>query len=104
FQKLFVTVNNVPPRVFLGGAEVVHVDEVMHHTGRVTDSGADTWTATVNYGDGSGTQPLTVQPDGTLLFAHLYQRPGRYRVTVSVFDDDGDVSSDTFVVIVPPRH
>jgi autotransporter-associated beta strand protein len=102
FRKLFVTVNNVPPRLFLGGAEVVRVCEVMHHTGRFTDPGADTWRATVDYGDGSGVQPLAIQTGQTLFFEHRYQRPGTYHVTVSVFDDDGGVGADTFLVIVLP--
>src|SRR5262249_59823347 len=102
FRKLFVTVNNVPPRLFLGGAEVIRAGEVMQHSGRFTDPGADTWTATVDYGDGSGVQPLAIQPGQTLLFEHRYTQPGTYRVTVSVFDDDGGVGTDTFLVIVLP--
>src|SRR5262249_53774278 len=74
FRKLFVTVNNVPPRVVLGGAAVARTDEALYHTGRVIDPGADTWIAAVDYGDGSGRQPLAVQPDRTLLFTHLYRR------------------------------
>ena len=67
-----------------------------------TDPGADTWTATVDYGDGSGPQPLTVQPGNQLVFEHRYAKPGKYRVTVTVFDDDGGLSTDTFLVIVLP--
>src|SRR5262249_17648839 len=92
----------VPPGLFLGGAEVLRAGEVMCHSGRFTDPGADTWRATVDYGDGTGVQPLAVQPGQTLLFAHRYTRPGTYRVTVSVFDDDGGVGTDTFLVIVLP--
>jgi hypothetical protein len=32
------------------------------HTGRFTDPGADTFTATVDYGDGFAPQPLPIQP------------------------------------------
>jgi autotransporter-associated beta strand protein len=103
FRKLFVTVNNLPPRLFLGGAEVIRAGEVMQHAGSFTDAGAaDTWTATVDYGDGSGPQPLVIQPGQQLLFEHRYTRPGKYRVTVTVFDKDGGLSTDTFLVIVLP--
>jgi autotransporter-associated beta strand protein len=102
FRKLFVTVNNVPPRLFLGGAEVIRAGEVMQHTATFTDLGADTFTATVDYGDGAGPQPLAIQPGQTLFFDHPYTKPGKYRVTVTVLDDDGGLSTDTFLVIVLP--
>ncbi|MFL5240612.1 MAG: PKD domain-containing protein [Gemmataceae bacterium] len=102
FRKLFVTVRNVPPRLLLGGAEVIRAGEVMYHSGRFTDPGADAPTATVDYGDGSGVQPLAIQPVQGLLFEHRYLRPGTYRVTVSVLDDDGGLGIDTFLVIVLP--
>jgi hypothetical protein len=100
--ELSVTVKNVPPQLFLGGTEVVRAGEVMQHTGRFTDPGADTWWATVDYGDGSGVQPLVVGPGQTLLFEHRYSKPGKYRVTVTIFDDDGGLSTDSFLVIVLP--
>jgi hypothetical protein len=37
-----------------------------------------------------------------LLFEHRYTRPGRYRVTVTVVDDDGGLSTDSFLVLVLP--
>jgi hypothetical protein len=101
-QKLFVTVNNVPPRLFLGGAEVIRAGEVMHHTSHFTDPGADTFTAIVDYGDGSGPQPLLIQPGQQLPFEHRYTRPGQYRITVMVLDDDGGQVTDSFVVTVLP--
>lgn len=102
FRKLFVTVNSVPPRLFLGGAVVVYAGEVMSHIGRFTDPGRDTWTATVDYGDGSGTQPLAIPPGQRLVFENHYQEPGSYHVTVTVTDDDGGVTTDDFLVIVQP--
>jgi hypothetical protein len=99
---LNVNVRNDLPQLFMGDAEVVRAGEDMQHTARFTDAGADAWTATVDYGDGSGVQPLAIQSDGTLLFARRYQRPGKYRVTVTVLDDDGGLNTDTFLVIVLP--
>ena len=37
-----------------------------------SDPGPDTWTATVDYGDGSGTQSLPLNPDKTFSLSHLY--------------------------------
>jgi hypothetical protein len=97
-----VTVRNVPPQLFLGGAEVVRAGDVMRHTGYFTDSDSATRRATVDYGDGSAVQPLAIQPDNRLVFEHRYTRPGRYLVTVTILDDDGVLATDSFLVIVLP--
>ena len=68
-------------------------------TGSFTDPGADEWTATVDYGDGDGPQPLV--PSGmSLPLAHTYSQDGLYTVTVSVDDDDGGTGSDSLTVSV----
>jgi PKD domain len=56
------------------------------------DPGADTWSATINWGDGS--PPETIPSVGKSFSAsHTYGSSGAYAVTVTVTDDDGD--SDT---------
>ncbi|HTK76068.1 MAG TPA: PKD domain-containing protein, partial [Gemmataceae bacterium] len=97
---LDVTVRNAPPHLVLGGAEVVRVGEVMRHTGTLTGPDSNTWRATVDYGDGDGPQPLAVRPGQQLSFEHRYTKPGRYRVTVTVLDDDDALATDSFLVIV----
>jgi PKD repeat protein len=57
-------------------------------TGSFSDVEADTWTARVDYGDGSGWQPLALSGTSFAL-AHTYARSGTYRVRVAVLDDDG---------------
>ena len=53
--------------------------------GSFTDSDADgPWTATVNYGDGSGDQPLVLNPDKTFALQHLYLDSGSDAITVTV--------------------
>jgi len=52
-----------------------------------TDAGADTWTATVNYGDGSGAKPLTLNADKTFGLSHVYADNDVYTVTVTVSRD-----------------
>ena len=68
--------------------------------GSFADPGADTWTGTVNYGDGTGDQPLALNPDKTFNTGHTYGHAGDYTVTVTVSDDDSGVGSDTFVAHV----
>ena len=62
-------------------------------------------TATVDYGDGSGTQPLELNPDGTFALSHRYddnrpltQNYGKYTATVVV--SAGQVQSATDTVLV----
>jgi len=99
---LNVTVRNAPPRLFLGGPEVVRAGEVMRHAGHFTDPDSKTWRATVDYSDGSGPQPLLIKPGQQLSFEHRYATPGKYHVTVTIFDDDGGLSTDDFLVLVLP--
>jgi hypothetical protein len=93
-----VQVNNVPPVVDAGGDAVLHEGGVLDRKGSFTDPGADTWTITVDYGDGSGPQTIAVGPDRTFHLHHKYQEEGNYAVTVTVRDDDGGVGIDQFVV------
>jgi len=57
-------------------------------------------TATVGYGDGSGVQSLTLNPDRIFTLSHTYADSGTYTVTVTVTDDAGGVGSDTAVITV----
>jgi hypothetical protein len=68
--------------------------------GSFTDTGATSWTATVNYGDGSGVQPLVLTPGRTFKLTHAYTRSGVYTVTVTVTANDGRVGTASFVVTV----
>src|SRR5262249_13903263 len=70
---------------------------------------AETFTATVNWGDGSTPQtvPPTVTPGGvgnpttgTAAAAHTYTVPGTYTVAVTVADDDAGLTTQTFSVTV----
>ena len=57
-----VTTLNVPPTVNSGSDTTIEASTPLSRTGSFTDPGADTWTATVNYGDGSGVQSLIPFP------------------------------------------
>jgi DNA/RNA endonuclease G (NUC1)/PKD repeat protein len=94
-----VTVFNVAPEVgaFAGASILAHQE--YSATGSFTDPGADSWTGTVNYGDGSGEQPLAVTGTSFSL-AHVYAATGTFAVTVTVSDDDGAQSTKTATVAV----
>ncbi|MBX3439950.1 MAG: pre-peptidase C-terminal domain-containing protein, partial [Planctomycetaceae bacterium] len=67
-----------------------------------TDPGTDAWTATVNYGDGSGNQLLLLDPlSKSFELNHVYRDDGVYQITVEIRDTDDDLSfTDTLTVTV----
>ncbi len=93
-----VTVNNVAPTVDAGLDKTILEGGTFSSSGSFTDPGTDTWTATVNYGDGSGAQSLTLSGK-TFSLSHVYADDGSYTVTVSVFDGSA-TSTDTATVTV----
>src|SRR5262249_25578468 len=98
---LKVTVHNVPPAVDAGDDVRLPAGGVLNRAGSFTDPSADSWTGTVDYGDGGGVQPLPLDRHGRFHLQRRYGRPGAYRVTVTVADYDGGVGTDHFLVTVP---
>lgn len=66
------------------------------------DPGADAWTGTVNYGDGSSAEPLVINPTSkTFTLGHAFAAPGSYTVVVTMSDGDpGGTATDNFLVLV----
>ncbi|MGH7204375.1 MAG: FIMAH domain-containing protein [Candidatus Levyibacteriota bacterium] len=63
------------------------------------DSDSTSWTATVDYGDGSGIQSL---PLSALTFSlqHVYSVAGTFSVTVRIIDNQGATGMQTATIIV----
>ena len=95
-----VTVQNVDPTVDAGPDANVIEGGTFASAGSFVDPGADSWVATVNYGDGGGDEPLALNPDNTFALGNTYPDIGTFTVTVTVTDDDGGVGSDTATVTV----
>jgi len=100
FYEFTMTVNNVPPTVDAGDDATINEGSSFTSSGSFTDPGADTWTATVDYGDSTEIQPLTLNPDKSFALNHTYADNGVYIVTVTVTDEDAGVGSDTVTVTV----
>jgi hypothetical protein len=94
-----VTVANVAPVVEAGAGATINEGDTFTGSGSFTDPGADTWTATVDYGDGTGVQNLAIIGKDFNL-GHVYADSGLYTVTITVSDEDGGVGSDTTEVMV----
>src|SRR5262249_35012884 len=84
-QAIASVANVVPVVAPFAGATLLPA-ETYTATGSFTDPGMDPWTATVDYGDGSGATPLALSGMSFAL-AHTYRSAGVFTVTVSVSDD-----------------
>jgi DNA/RNA endonuclease G (NUC1) len=94
-----VTVMNVAPQVAAFAGASLLQGETYTAAGSFGDPGADEWTATVDYGDGAGAQPLALSGNGFTL-SHGYAAAGTYTVTVRVTDDEGAEGVRTATVTV----
>jgi len=98
-QTTFRAVDNVAPVVLAGPDATAFRGQAFTGSGAFTDPGEDTWTGTVDYGDGSGAQPLALTPTKTFQLNHTYNAFGTFTVTVSVNDGD-DTGTDALTVTV----
>ena len=96
-----IIVNNADPEITsLAHTGNVQPGDTVTLTGSYVDAGVnDTHTATVNWGDGSATEPVTLDPlTGAISGTHSYADAGDYTITVIITDDDN--GSDTATVNV----
>ena len=82
-----VTIGNVAPVISSFSGATILAGETYTSTGSFTDPGADVWIASVNYGDGSGNQPLPLTGK-TFSLSHTFAAAGTFTVTVSVTDGE----------------
>ena len=94
-----VAILNVAPVVDVGSAAAIEPGQVLERVGTFTDPGPDSWTATVDYGDGSGPSPLLLSGT-TFALTHLYPEAGDFAVIVTITDDDGGVGTAALAVTV----
>ena len=100
---LAVTVANVAPAIAPIGNATIDAGGAHTAAGTFTDPGADAWTATVNFGDGSA--PAQAMLSGhTFSLVHVYPNAGTFTVTVTIADDDTSVSSTHTVTVNPVQQ
>jgi len=97
------TVANVAPAIAAFDGSTLLPGETYTSSGNFADPGADPWSATVNYGDGSGTGALTLSGMSFYL-SHRYTAAGSFTVTVGVSDDDVTSTRTATVTVLTPAQ
>ncbi len=92
-------VANVTPVIAAFNGATLLPGESYTAAGSFSDPGADSWTATVNYGDGSGVNGLALTGKSFSL-AHTYSAAGAFTVTVVVNDDDASATRTQTVTVL----
>jgi parallel beta-helix repeat protein len=93
-------VSITPPTVIVPGPGVVLLTtgHAMVRNGLFSASGPDTFTAVVDYGDGSGPMLLALAANHSFTLAHVYASEGNFQVKVHVIDSEGVEGSTSFLV------
>jgi hypothetical protein len=90
---------NVPPKLDPIPDQTIDEGDTITLTASFADPDSASWTATVDYGDGGGTQALAVDTvTKTMALSHMYVDNGAYTVTVSITDAEGASDTSSFVV------
>lgn len=97
------TISNVAPVIApFSGATLIR-GETWAVDGSFTDPGADLWTATVDYGDGSGQASLALAGQQFSL-THRYTTAGTFNVGVRVLDDVTMAQQSATVTVLTPAQ
>jgi hypothetical protein len=90
---------NTTPTVASGANATVEEGAAFTRSGSFIDPNQDSWTAQVNWDDGT-TEALELGADKTFNLNHTYADNGDFTVTVTVDDGKGGVGTATFKVTV----
>ncbi len=100
-MTIHVVVSNLAPDFGLGTPVELAFDSRLRLETGFTDPGVgfETYTATVDYGDGSGAQTLALK-DERFMLDHTYTTAGTFTVTVAISDSNGATTTATLSVTV----
>jgi PKD repeat protein len=93
------SVANVAPVVGAVAGASLLPGESFTAAGSFSDPGADAWTATIDWGDGSA-PTVTALAERSFAIGHVYAAAGVYGVTVTIADDDSSGSTTTTVTVI----
>jgi DNA/RNA endonuclease G (NUC1) len=96
------TVANVAPTLPAATGATIYPGDTYTGTGSFTDPGSDTFTATVNYGDGAGATALPLNGK-TFALSHRYLASGTYTITVTISDGTTTATQTRTIVVLSNR-
>ncbi len=99
-QEATIIASNQPPVPSSLSNEILNEGAAYSAAGSFTDTDSTSWIGTVDYGDGLGVTPLTLNLDKTFNLSHVYQEEGTYIVTVKVTDNQGATGTTTATISV----
>jgi hypothetical protein len=101
---LAVRVDTKPPTLSLATTAVANATVGFSAGGSFTDAAdpGNAWTATVDFGDGAGAKPLTLNTDKTFALGNTFATPGTYTVVVTITDNQGNATARNMTVTVGP--
>ncbi|MBI4080147.1 MAG: DUF1416 domain-containing protein [Candidatus Levybacteria bacterium] len=98
-DEAFTIRGNTPPVISPIPNVTLNEGSTYSYIGSFNDSDSSAWNASVDYGDGSGSQPLNLNGTSFSL-NNIYANPGVYTVTVTVMDDQGAAGTGTATITV----
>jgi PKD repeat protein len=103
-EAFTVTLENAAPDVDLFEPDFTHhpAGREFVLSGRFDDPGFNSWVATVDFGEGDGPEPLTLNADHSYTLRHTFDEEGYYTVVVTVTDSNGEAGSATYSINVLP--
>lgn len=91
----------LPPTITLTSPPAsVEAGSQLFVNGSFVDSDSTEWTATVDYGDGSGSQQLALNTNRTFQLNHTYAAAGNFTVTVQITDNSLATGNASFAIEV----
>jgi hypothetical protein len=91
------------PRVTMGATYRMRAKQRMARWGRFADTWGTRWSATVNYGDRTGTKRLTLRSGKQFRLVHRYNKRGTYKAIVRITNAQGRVGVGRLKVVVRRR-
>ena len=95
-----VPTTSSPPIISLKQENCAKEGETFALTGSFQDPDSERWTASVDYGDGTGTHEVNLRSEKTFELRWVYGDDGDYTVTVTISDESGAVGTANLHVLV----
>ncbi|QEH37901.1 CotH protein [Aquisphaera giovannonii] len=97
-----IKVLNVAPTVDAGPDGQAEAGSPFAASGSFDDPGTESWSATVDYGDGTPAASLPLDADKSFRLSHVYAAAGSYTVTVGIGDGTATGVDSLVVTVSPP--